>query len=43
LGKGTYILARGVAKGSMVRRGYISYKGKDCKGESNEEEGGAEL
>jgi hypothetical protein len=43
LGNGTHILACGVAKGSMVGRGYISYRGKDCKGESDEEEGGAEL
>ena len=43
LSNSTHILACKVAKGFIIRQGYISYKGKDYKGESDKEEGGAEL
>jgi len=38
LGDYTYILARGVAKGTLVGRGYILSRWKDGKGESDEEQ-----
>jgi len=35
LGNSTHILANGVAKGALVGRGYLSYRRKDSKGESD--------
>ena len=35
-----YILDSRVAKGSLVRRGYLFSKGQDSKAESDKEEGG---
>ena len=41
LGNSTYILARGVAKGSLVRRGHILNRRDKCKGEGHTKEGRA--
>jgi hypothetical protein len=37
LGTSIYILDNRITKGSLVRRGYISSRGEDYKGESNSE------
>jgi hypothetical protein len=38
-----YILARGVAKSPLIKRGNVLNKRKECKGESDKEEKGAAL
>lgn len=43
LGNGTYILAYGVAKSTLVGRGYLLNWREDCEGEGDEEKGGALL
>ena len=35
LGNGTYILVYGVAKGTLVGRGYLLNRREDCKGEGH--------
>jgi hypothetical protein len=35
LGNGTYILAYGVAKGTLVGRGYLLNRWEDCEGEGD--------
>jgi hypothetical protein len=42
-GNGTHILAYGVAKGTLVGRGYLLNWREDGEGESDEEERGASL
>jgi hypothetical protein len=43
LGIGSHILAYGVAKGTLVGRGYLLNWREDGEGEGDEEERGAEL
>jgi len=43
LGNSTHILARGVAKGSLVRRGYILNRREKCEGEGHTKEGRAAI
>jgi hypothetical protein len=43
LGNGTHILAYGVAKGTLVGRGYLLNWREDGEGESDKEERGASL